>query len=108
MVDVEAEKRGIQTATKSIKAAENRKDIHAALEFMIEDYISLECHAPHIQERDAWAEDYEEFCTSFASTSITPLRIEDSSSGDMAWEHGEYARRFRECSGGIRSGQPGK
>jgi uncharacterized protein (TIGR02246 family) len=100
MVNIEAEKIEIERLVKRLEDAENRKDLDAMFEDMTEDSILQKNGTPQIQGLDAWREDYEEFFkSSFTSTSITPLGIEISVSGDMAWDYGAFVSEFEGSDG---------
>jgi uncharacterized protein (TIGR02246 family) len=106
MINIEAEKAAIEQLMKTIEAAENRKDLSAMLEAMMEDAILQLCGAPLIQGHAALRHVYEELFKVFVSTNITTLGTEVSASGDMAWQYGTHVNELEGPDGRIK--QAGK
>ena len=96
MVDIEAEKKEILRLARVVEAAENRKDIEEILEWFTEDSVCLVRNGKYegIERIRAWLErGYRDLI----SSKHVPLRVEVSSSGDMAWVMGyETAKRERD------------
>lgn len=90
MINTQAEKAEIERLIKRVEVAENRHDVDAMLEDMIDDPLLHLCGVPPVQGREAVRQLYHGFFQVFVSTDITPERIHVSPSGDMAWDQGGY------------------
>jgi uncharacterized protein (TIGR02246 family) len=106
MINIQADKLEIEQTIKRVEAAENRHDVDAMLEEMIDDPLLHVCGVPPVKGRDAVRQLYRMFFETFVSTNIASQQIYISSSGDMAWEYGTYVNQF-EGPGG-RSKEEGK
>jgi uncharacterized protein (TIGR02246 family) len=106
MVDVQAEKIELERVLRKVEAAENRHDAEGMLEHMTDDAVLHLCGMPQVQGRDAIKQVYAGFFETFVSTDITPLQVEVSASGDMAWEYGTYVNVYKGPDGPIK--EPGK
>jgi uncharacterized protein (TIGR02246 family) len=101
MVTIQTEKLEIEQLIKRIEVAENRHDVDAMLEEMIDDPLLHVCGVPPVKGQDALRQLYREFFKTFVSTNITSQQIYVSSSGDMAWEYGAYVNEFQGPDGRI-------
>ncbi|TFG71714.1 MAG: DUF4440 domain-containing protein [Anaerolineales bacterium] len=107
MVNIEAEKIEIEKYNKQLRETEARIDVDAVLELLTEDCVYIANSAPNIQGHAAWREFYEALYktwNTFISGSITPLGIEVSSSGDMAWSHGVFVTEYENPEGCTTTG----
>lgn len=96
MVDAEAEKKEILRMAKVVEEAENRKDIEEILEYFTEDSVCMVSSGKHegIEGIREWLE---RGYRNLISSKHVPLRVEVSSSCDMAWVLGhETAKRERD------------
>jgi ketosteroid isomerase-like protein len=96
--DIEAEKKEILRHVEEYEAAENRKDIEGILELLTEDCVVVLRSAKY--EGIASTREWLEGIPDFISSKHVPLRVEVSSSGDMAWLLGHEIFR-REKDEGI-------
>ncbi len=98
-VDIEAEKKEILRHMEELEAAENRKDLEGILELLTEDFVFVQRSAKYegIVSTREWLE---RLFQTYISSKHVPLRVEVSSSGDMAWLLG-YEINERERNGGI-------
>lgn len=99
MVDIKAEKEEILRMMKVLEAAENRKDIEGILELLTEDFVFVLRSAKY-EGIASIREMLERSVQDFISSEHVPLRVEVSSSGDMAWLLG-YEINKREMDEGI-------
>ena len=99
-VDVEAEKKEILHTFEEFESAEKRKDIEGILELVTEDFV-LVSHRGKYEGREAIGELLKESMKTLVSIVHVPVRVEVSSSGDMAWLLGHETSK-RERDGGIR------
>ena len=83
-VDIEAEKKEILRNIEELEAAENRKDIEGILELLAEDFVFVYRNAK-IEGKEDTGEMLKESVKDFVSSKHVPLRVEVSSSGDVAW-----------------------
>jgi ketosteroid isomerase-like protein len=95
MIDIQAEKAEIERMIERVEAAENRHDVDAMLEDMIDDPLLHLCGVPPVQGQDAVRQLYHGFFEIFVSTHITSQRIHISASGDVAWDQGSYVNELR-------------
>ncbi|MFX0208913.1 MAG: YybH family protein [Candidatus Hodarchaeota archaeon] len=98
-VDIEAEKKEILRHMEELEAAENRKDLEGILELLTEDFVFVQRSAKYegIVSTREWLE---RLFQTYISSKHVPLRVEVSSSGDMAWLLG-YEINERERNEGI-------
>ena len=103
LVDIEAEKKEIECMIKECEAAENRKDTEKELEYFTKDAV--------YQRRNGKDEGIEAIrgqflknIRSFVSSEHMPLRIEVSSSGDMAWVLGYFTTKYDRAEGVVEGG----
>ena len=101
MDTIQTDKKEIEQMLKRVEAAENRHDVDAMLEEMIDDPLLHLCGVPPVKGQDAVRQVYREFFKTFVSTNITSQQIYVSSSGDMAWEYGAYVNEFQSSDGRI-------
>jgi uncharacterized protein (TIGR02246 family) len=106
MMDSQAEKVEIERMIDRVEAAENRHDVDAMLEEMIDDPLLHLCGFPPVQGQDAVRQLYHGFFQTFVSTRITSQRIQVSASGDMAWDCGAYVNEYEGPAG--RTTEEGK
>ncbi len=95
-MDIETEKKEILHTFREFESAENRKDVEGILEFVTKDSVIVLRSAKYegIVSIKEWLE--RSFLT-FISSKHVPLRVEVSSSGDMAWLLGhETSKRERD------------
>lgn len=95
MIDIQAEKVEIQRLIERVEAAENRHDVHAMLEEMIDDPLLHVCRIPPVQGQDAVRQLYHGFFEVFVSTDITSQQVNVSAGGDMAWDYGVYVNEYK-------------
>ena len=98
-VDIEAEKKEILRNIEELEAAENRKDIEGILELITEDFVFVQRSAKY-EGKEAVREMAKRLFQTYISSKHVPLRVEVSSSGDMAWLLG-YETGKRERDEGI-------
>ncbi|UCH02802.1 MAG: nuclear transport factor 2 family protein [Candidatus Bathyarchaeota archaeon] len=98
-VDIEAEKKEILRHIEELEAAENRKDIEGILKLVAEDFVFMYRNSK-IEGKEDTREMLKESVKNFISSKHVPLRVEVSSSGDMAWYLG-YEINERERDEGI-------
>ncbi len=103
MVDIEAEKKKIERMKKECEAAENRKDLEKELEFFTHDAV-YQRPSGKDEGIEAIRESLKNNIRSIVSSEHTPLRIEVSSSGDMAWVLGSYLVKFERDEGIVEEG----
>jgi ketosteroid isomerase-like protein len=106
MIDIQAEKVEIERVIKRVEAAENRHDVDAMLEDMIDDPVLHLCGVPPVQGQDAVRQLYHGLFETFVSTNITSQQIHVSASSDMAWDCGVYVNEYKGPDGPIQ--EPGK
>jgi len=99
LVDIEAEKKELLRMAKVVEAAENRKDIEEILETFTEDSVCL-ARSGKYEGIESIREWLERGYRVLISSKHVPLRVEVSSSGDMAWIIG-YATIKEERDEGI-------
>jgi len=99
LIDVEAEKKEILRNIEELETAEKLKDIEGILELLTEDFVFVQRSAKYegIVSTREWLE---RSVQDFISSKHVPLRVEVSSSGDMAWLLG-YETNKRERDEGI-------
>jgi uncharacterized protein (TIGR02246 family) len=102
MIDIQVEKVEIERVIKRVEAAENRHDVEAMLEDMIEDPLLHLCGLPPVQGQEAVRQLYHELFQVFVSTDITPQQIHVSPSGEMAWDQGSYVNTLKGPDGQIQ------
>ena len=102
MIDIQAEKLEIARMIKRVEAAENRHDVDAMLEDMIDDPLLHLCGFPPVKGQDAVRKLYHGFFETFVSTNITSQQIHVSSSGEMAWDYGVYVNEYEGPDGRIK------
>jgi ketosteroid isomerase-like protein len=98
-VDIEPEKKEIMRAMEELETAENRKDIEGILDLIAEDIVFVNRDSM-IEGKQETEEMLRKAAENYISSKHIPLRIEVSSSGDMAWLLG-YELNKREGSEGI-------
>ncbi len=101
MVNLQAEKLAIEQVVKRVEAAENRHDVEAMLEELIDDPLLHLCGMPPVKGPEAMRQLYGVFFKTFISTSITSQQIHISSSGEMAWDEGAYVNQFESLGGRV-------
>ena len=102
MINIQAEKLEIERTIKRIEVAENRHDVDAMLEDMIDDPLLHLCGVPPVKGQDAVRQLYHGFFETFVSTNITSQQIHVSSSGEMAWDYGVYVNEYEGPGGRIK------
>jgi len=102
-VDIEAEKKKIVQMIKECEAAENRKDLEKELEFFTHDAV-YQRRSGKDEGIEAIREHFEGDIRSFVSSEHVPLRIEVSSSSDMAWVLGSFIVKYERDEGIVESG----
>ena len=96
MVDIEAEKKEILRNIEELEAAENRNDIEGILELVTEDIVIVLRSAKY-EGKEEMREVLERLFQTYISSKHVPLRVEVSSSGDMAWLLGsDITKRVRD------------
>lgn len=99
MVNIRAEKLEIEQLIKRVEAAENRHDVDAMLEDMTVDPLFHLCGVPPVKGHDAVRQLYKGFFETFISTNIVSKQIQVSSSGEMAWDYGDYLNQYKSAEG---------
>lgn len=98
-VNIGKEKEDVVRHIKELETAENRKDIQAILELLAEDCVFV-----YRENKFEGKQDFEDMlrgsATDFTSSKHIPVRVEVSSSGDMAWLFG-YELNQRSRNEGI-------
>ena len=84
MVDIKAEKKEILRNIEELESAENRKDIEGILELVTEDFV-LVYKGAKTEGSTSVRKWLERNVPNLVSSKRVPLRVEVSSSGDMAW-----------------------
>jgi ketosteroid isomerase-like protein len=98
-VDIEAEKKEILRNIEELESAENRRDIEGILELNTDDLVIMS-KGGRYEGKEELRELLERLFQTYISGKHVPLRVEVSSSGDMAWLHG-YDVTKRERDEGI-------
>lgn len=101
MDTIQTDKKEIEQMLKRVEAAENRHDVDAMLEEMIDDPLFHLCGVPPVKGQDAVRQLYREFFKTFVSTNFASQQIYVSSSSDMAWDNGVYVNEFQGPDGHI-------
>ena len=99
LIEIEAEKKEILRHMEALENAENRKDIDGMLALAAEDFVFV-VHDRKIEGKDDIGEMLRQSAKNYISSKHTPLRIEVSSSGDVAWLLGSE-KNVRERDEGI-------
>jgi uncharacterized protein (TIGR02246 family) len=102
MIDIQAEKLEIERLIERVEAAENRHDVDAMLEEMIEDPLLHLCGLPPVQGQEAVRQLYHGFFEVFVSTDITSQQIHVCPAGEMAWDQGAYVNTLKGPEGEIQ------
>lgn len=98
-VDDELVKREIKCVVEELERVENRKDIPGMLDLLADDFIFV--HAEGLVEgKQAMEVLLNKAVQNYLSSKHVPLRIEVSSSGDMAWLFG-YELNNRQGAEGV-------
>ena len=103
-VDIETEKKEILRNMEELEAAENRKDIEGILALLAEDFVFVSRHGK-IEGREATRKMLKEAVKNYISSEHVPVRVEVSSSGDMAWLLGYEVNRRKRDEGVIETKQ---
>jgi ketosteroid isomerase-like protein len=103
LVDIEAEKKKIERMIKECETAENQKDLETELEFFTHDAV-YQGRSSKDEGIEAIRETFKKNIRSIVSSEHTPLRIEVSSSGDMAWVLGSYLTKHERDEGIVEEG----
>jgi len=97
-VDIEGEKKEIRRIFIEHMAAYDKKDLDKTVELFSEDVIVQRANIPQFQGKKAIKEDYkksfESLKNSTSSTTEEAMYVEISSSGDMAWNCGNYTSHY--------------
>ena len=101
-MDIQTEKDEIKRLIERVEAAENRHDVEAMLDRMIDEPLLHLCGMPPVQGQDAVRELYGGFFQVFVSTVITPQQIHVAPSGEMAWDQGAYVNTLKGPDGQVR------
>jgi uncharacterized protein (TIGR02246 family) len=101
-MDIETERVEIERLIERVEAVENRHDVEAMLEEMIEDPLLHLCGLPPVQGREAVRQLYHGFFEVFVSTDITSEQIHVSALGDMAWDQGAYVNTLKGTGGQVQ------
>ena len=103
MVDIEAEKKKIEHMIKECETAESRRNLEKELEFFTHDAV-YQGPSHKYEGIEAIRESLKKNVQSIVSSEHTPLRIEVSSSGDMAWVLGSYLIKYERDEGIVEGG----
>lgn len=88
-VDLAAEEAAVRARSAEIVAAEDEKNVDAAVAFYLEDAIVQAPDAPPVNGRAAIRDFYTQMVTiPYTDLSSDPVDIQVAASGDMAFEHG--------------------
>jgi ketosteroid isomerase-like protein len=95
-IDVEAEKKEVLRNIEELEAGENQKDIEGILELVTDDFVFIS-KSGRYEGKEELRELLERLFQDYISGKHVPLRVEVSSSGDMAWLHGyDITKRMRD------------
>ena len=95
-VNIGNEKIDVVRHIHELETAENRKDIQAILELLTEDCVFV-YRESKFEGKQGFEDMLRGSVTNFISSKHVPVRVEVSSSGDMAWLFGyELNQRNRE------------
>jgi ketosteroid isomerase-like protein len=95
-MNLEAEVNAILRHMEALEAAENRKDIEGMLALAVEDFTFV-TRDRKIEGKHDVGEMFKGAAKNYISSKHVPIRVEVSSSGDMAWLLGyELNKRHRE------------
>jgi len=103
LVDIEAEKIKIKRMIKECEAAESRRDLEKELEFFTHDAV-YQGRSGKNEGIEAIREHFKGNIRSIVSSEHVPLRIEVSSSCDMAWVLGIFVVRYERDEGIVDEG----
>ncbi len=96
LFDIEAEKKEILRNMEELEAAENRKDIEGIMELATDDLVIIS-RSGRYEGKEELRELLERLFQTYISSKHVPLRVEVSSSCDMAWLHGyDITKRVRD------------
>jgi len=84
-VNIESEKKEILRFIEELVAAEKRKDIEGVLKMFADDFVIIYKQDVKIEGKTAITELIKKTIKKFIDAKQIPLRVEVSSSGDMAW-----------------------
>ncbi len=87
VVNIDKEKEDLVCHIQQLETAENRKDIPAILELLVEDCAFVYRENTY-EGKQGFDEMLRGSVTNFTSSKHIPVRVEVSSSGDMAWLFG--------------------
>jgi ketosteroid isomerase-like protein len=95
-VDIEAEKKELLRGMKVYEDLENERDLDGIMELMTEDSVFVSRSFKH-EGKENIREWFKGNLRTVVSSKHVPLRVEVSSSGDMAWLLGhETGKRVRD------------
>ena len=103
LVDIEAEKKKIERMIKECETAESRRDLEKELEFFTHDAV-YQGRSSKDEGIEAIREHFKKNIRSIVSSEHTPLRIEISSSSDMAWVLESYLVKYERDEGIVEEG----
>jgi len=95
-VNIEVERKEILSHIEELESAENRRDVEGILELLAEDFVFVYSDRK-VEGKQDTGEMLKESARNYLSSKHVPLRVEVSSSGDMAWLLGyELNKRERD------------
>jgi ketosteroid isomerase-like protein len=98
LVDIDVEKKKIERMIKECEATESRRDLEKELDFFTHDAV-YQRPSGKDEGIEAIREHFRGNIQSIVSSEHIPLRIEVSSSCDMAWVLGSYIVKFERDEG---------
>ncbi len=103
-VNMDNEKEEVVRHIHELETAENRKDIQGILELLTEDCVFV-----YRENKFAGKQGFEDMLrgsvTDFISSKHVPVRVEVSSSGDMAWLFGYELNQRNRDEGNVETKQ---
>ncbi len=103
-VNMDIEKEEVVRHIQELETAENRKDIQGILELLTED-----CAFVYRENKFEGKQGFEDMLrgsvTDFISSKHVPVRVEVSSSGDMAWLFGYELNQRNRDEGNVETKQ---